>query len=175
MDEIKAAIIGAVVGAATAFIFGYWQDYRTRTRRKEAVATGLLSELYAVTFAMDTLRGQWAGFRVAVEMPTVIHDAFPQFIDLFDSDTVLAVLDMRGSLRDLVVGLNTLRDPSIPDEKKAELKEDVRGMAEQVIAKACISRRCLERSGGKEPRIRAWPSRNDIEAHVTYTKGLLKP
>jgi len=48
-------------------------------------------------------------------------------------------------------------------------------MAEQVIAKAYISRRCLERSGGKEPRIREWPSRDDIEAHVTYTKGLLKP
>jgi len=108
MDEMKAAIIGAVVGAAAAFISG-----NCRTPNEEAAqgGRGYWPPLGAIsiTFAMDTLRGNWTGFRVEVEMPMVIHDSFPQFVDLFDSSTVLAVLDMRGSCRDLLVGLTLSR------------------------------------------------------------------
>ncbi len=81
--ELTAAVIGAVIGSATAYLFGWRLKAFDERRRRTSIATAILWETYPLTNAFDALRASWPGYRVGLEFPTTAIDAFPRSAELF--------------------------------------------------------------------------------------------
>ena len=175
MSEIISGLIGAVAGALLGSLTAYWlavrQERNKERRRREAVASAALGEVYALAYSMDILRGDWPGFRVKVEFPTHVLDQVVDHVDLFAPATAFAIFDLRGSIRDLEQGLETLLSgPANPDG----IKKEVQWLAGITLTKTLAARTELEREGGDLPRQRYWPKRNAVESHLQDVKGYLK-
>lgn len=161
--EVAAALIGAGVGAAAGYGFGSLQSILDRRRRRKAAATALLAEIYWLTYSLETLRGDWPGYRVSVKFTTTVHDKFEDFLELFSPLTVYAVLDCIGTVRDIQTGMTALWNETVNRDR---IKGEVRTLAGTAISKALASHNCLAKEGGIEPRMPVWPSGEQRDAFV---------
>ncbi len=169
--EVTSAVIGAVVGSATTYLFGWRLKAFDEKRRRKSIATAILWETYPLTNAFDTLRGSWPGYRVGLEFPTTAIDAFPRSAELFQSSTVVAVLDLLGSIRDVKVGLATLEAPEAHDPEG--IKQAVRQISATCLGKIIIVRDAAMKEGGTLQGLAAWPPQDRINKLVAETGGRL--
>lgn len=171
MTELLAGLIGALVGSLSTYWLAVGFETQKERRRRSAVASAALGEVYALTYSMDILRGEWPGFTVKVEFPTHVLDQVVEHLDLFSPATAYAIFDLRGSVRDLQQGLETLSsNPARPDK----VKKEVQWLARIILNKTLAARTQLEREGGALPRQRYWPNTEAVDRHLQDVKGYLK-
>ncbi len=170
-SAVIAAIIGAGIGSLAAYWLGIGLARKKETESRRAISSAALADVYAITYSMDVLVRHWPGKKVKVELPTRVLDEFMKHITLFQQETVNAVFDFRGTVRDVLVGLDTLRTEAVADPGK--MKKEIQMLAGVAIAKAVVARRQLEAEGGALPKARYWPGSNDVETHITEVKTYL--
>lgn len=162
MSELIAGIAGAFVGAVAAYGLGWWQKVRDDRRRRIAIATALMIEMYAIADVLRYLRVEWGETKAVLEFPTTIHDDFGIYVEYFTPETASAVLDLLGAVRDIRKGLDTIYQESAvnPDA----VRRDVKVLASVALAHAVREKRSLSAEGASTPKPTLIPSPEAIEA-----------
>lgn len=166
-----SGLLGAVVGSLGTYWLAVHFESKKDRRRRTAVASAALGEVYALAYSMDILRRDWPGLRVKVEFPTHVLDQVVDHLDLFSPGTAYAIFDLRGTIRDMEQGLETLSsNPADP----AAMKKELQWLAGIALAKTLATRSQLEGEGGFLPHQRYWPQADAVERHLEDVRGYLK-
>lgn len=145
--EVRAAIIGALVGGVVAYVGIALQARLDRSRRRKAVATALLCELYVVQDLARLVRDHESPANLSAHVPTTASDHFLNHADLFEPDTVAAVMEVVRQAADLQRELSVLEHHS-PEHQRHEF---LRRYSDVVLGDIAAVRPLLIAAGGKSP------------------------
>lgn len=171
MSEFSAAILGALIGAASAYWLARNDKLREEARRKRVLTSGLLIEVYWLSIAFDSLRRPWAGTRAVVEFPTTVHDQLVNSLEYLEPPTIYAVLELAGIVSD-IVRMNSALSAGVADEDA--LRERIQGTAQIALQKTVAARDALLAEGAEFPQPQAPPSSEDVERHLARVRAMFR-
>lgn len=143
-DFLQGGILAILSG-----VLGYWGGFlltaQQRRRRRAAIATALLSELQVLERIIRRLSQTADAATDTAPLFVDVHDQFQPELYLFKPDTISALIELRGFIRDMnrtreEAGLNY----SVADSTHGWFRFKA-GCAANVIP---IVKACLEKEGG---------------------------
>lgn len=137
MNQLLLSLISGLAGSALTLWVTFARDAKRQAadeaRRRKAVATALVHELSVVERTIKGVFDGNLGHESAGALGLPIHDRFSDYADLFDADTVVAVLEfashvaaVRAQLEQLAVragGTNSIARQSAHDALAVEREE----------------------------------------------------
>jgi len=112
MNQLILSLISGLAGSVLTLWVTFRRDAKSRSeralRRRRAIATALVHELSVVEPTIKGVFDGSLGDESAGALAIPVHDRFAEYADLFDADTVVAVLEFASHVAALRAQLDRL-------------------------------------------------------------------